>query len=298
MRVTGLGMAVLAVAIGCDGGVELSGDGGDVAGDEATAEGDVGGEETSGGEDGTTDVVPDVDPSCPTEWPGPSTACTVDGVRCEYGSETCCGETHPSYVCQCGGGSFGCYYTDACMGAPFGCTCGVDEDCEDGWGRAWCEEGTCVACDNSGVDCLLDCEFGFVPPRNGCQPCECAPAPCETVGTGYCTCDVACGGDLMLCEAGLGRCVEDICALIDCPAPCDPLRGCVPAECTVDADCKLIYSSCDCQAVPVTDPRASLDPCLYDGGDVCAYNSCEGDGVQAACRDGLCTEVYGPGCGG
>jgi len=299
------GLGLLIAALGCDGGVELTGDA-DASGDEASGDGAADGEvvdEATDAEDASGDDVGDADvadvPSgCPADSPEAGSACEVEGARCEYGSETCCGETHPSYVCQCSGGAFGCYYTDACMGAPFGCACGVDEDCEGGWGLAWCEGGTCGPCDNSGTTCLLDCEFGFVPPRNGCQPCECAPAPCETVGEGYCTCDVACAGELAVCEAGLGRCIQDICALIDCALPCDPLRGCEPTECSIDTDCRLIYSSCSCQAVATTDPRTSLDPCEYEGGAVCAFNSCEGDGVSAVCRGGLCTEVYSPMCGG
>jgi len=195
------------------------------------------------------------------------------------------------------GGQFACYNTDACMGAPFGCSCTVDEDCENGYGRAWCAEGVCVPCDNTGTVCDLDCPNGFVPPRNGCQPCECAPLPCEEVGEDYCTCDVMCM-DFSVCEAGLGRCVEDICALIDCALPCDPLRGCVEPECESAEDCKIIYSSCGCQAVVATDPRNELDPCLYDGGVLCDNNTCLIDGVAAECLNGICTEVYPPGCGG
>ena len=235
---------------------------------------------------------------CPPGEPEPGSDCDVEGARCEYGSETCCGVTYPSFVCECQAGNFGCYYTDACMGAPFGCPCEVDEDCEYGFGRAWCEGGVCVPCDDSGRSCGLYCPNGFVPPRNGCQPCECAPEPCERVGEGYCTCDVACGPGSLVCEAGLGRCVEDICAVIDCAYPCDPLRGCVEPECFSAADCRLIYSTCGCQAVAASDPRAELDPCLYDGGEVCAYNVCDADGVLAECRDRLCVEAYPPGCGG
>jgi hypothetical protein len=253
-------------------------------------------------EDGTGDPVADdgseTVEGCPAAWPEPGSACSVEGASCEYGSETCCGVTHPSYVCQCQAGLFACYYTDACMGAPFGCACEVDEDCEDGFGRAWCMDGVCVPCDDSGSTCDLWCPDGFVPARNGCQPCECAPGPCETVGQGACTCDVLCGEPGTVCEPGLGRCVENVCATIDCASLCDPLRGCVEPECESAGDCKILYSSCGCQAVVFTDPRTELDPCLYDGGVLCDANTCEIDGIAAECMDGLCVEVYPPGCGG
>lgn len=284
--------SIFILVAGCYKENHLKGDGEtDVTGDGADDEGVA----QDLREDDTAEVPP---PGCPAAEPEPGSDCDDEGARCEYGSETCCGVTYPSFVCECGGGHFMCYYTDACMGAPFGCACEVDEDCENGFGRAWCEGGTCVPCDNSGLSCTLYCPNGFVPPRNGCQPCECAPRPCERVGEGYCTCDALCGGVSQLCEAGLGRCIEDICAIMDCVSLCDPLRGCVERECGAPEDCKLIYSTCGCQAVAATDPRTELDPCLYDGGETCAANVCEVDGVLADCRGGLCVEVYPPGCGG
>jgi hypothetical protein len=100
------------------------------------------------------------------------------------------------------------------------------------------------------------------------------------------------------CAPGLGRCIDDLCADVDCPGPCDPLRGCVERDCSTDADCRLIYSPCGCQAIPPGDPRTSLDPCDYDGGAVCDTNNCLVDGVLARCDGGLCVEAYPPGCGG
>ena len=282
-------VSVIAAA-GCGGDVDIFGHE-DADGDAADSPADT-----------TTDApdLPDLPGWCPPGWPDPGAACTVEGTRCEYGSETCCGLTHPSYVCQCSGGSFGCYYTDACMGAPMGCSCGEDEDCEYGFGRAWCVDGTCVPCDDSGRTCELWCEHGFVPERNGCQPCACAEPPCERFGEGYCTCDAPCGDPGAVCEAGLGRCIPDFCSVADCGPgfTCDQLRGCVPGECSEDSGCRLIYSSCGCQAVVAGDPREILDPCDYDGGESCAHNSCDVDGVLAVCRWGLCTEQWGAGCGG
>jgi hypothetical protein len=49
--------------------------------------------------------------------------------------------------------------------------CESDSDCE--FGAEWCENGECVACNNSGMFCALYCEFGFVE-RNGCSICQCA----------------------------------------------------------------------------------------------------------------------------
>lgn len=41
--------------------------------------------------------------------------CSQAGLRCEYGTECCCGRCYPSIVCECDADRFGCYYTDACL---------------------------------------------------------------------------------------------------------------------------------------------------------------------------------------
>ncbi len=228
--------------------------------------------------------APDVADVCPAAVPSEGDPCSADGLLCEYGTDTCCGQRHPSYVCECVRGSqFTCYHTD-CSGS---CPCTTDADCA--WGAEWCEAGVCVPCDNSGLTCLVLCVDSLVPPRNGCQPCECAPEACTMVGSGSCDgCGQICPAG-QVCDLGLSRCVDDWCARVDCAGPCDPLRGCVEPECTTDADCRLIPSSCSCQAVAATSPETFLDECRYDGGALCRLNSCS-RGVVAACINGLCTE--------
>jgi len=54
------------------------------------------------------------DATCPPETPFDHPTCEGN-VRCEYGEETCCGETHTEVICECFGGEFACYYTDACL---------------------------------------------------------------------------------------------------------------------------------------------------------------------------------------
>ncbi len=55
------------------------------------------------------------------------------------------------------------------------------------------------------------------------------------------------------------------------------------ASCRVDSDCKLIYSSCSCVAVPVHDPRNFL-PANVD----CAANRCRTEHVRATCVNQVC----------
>ncbi|HMM66351.1 MAG TPA: hypothetical protein PKC03_05365 [Dokdonella sp.] len=57
----------------------------------------------------------------------------------------------------------------------------------------------------------------------------------------------------------------------------------VEAGCSIDADCKLIYSSCSCVAVPVSDPRVFL-PANVD----CAVNRCRAEHVRPSCVSHVC----------
>merc|ERR1712244_153290 len=53
--------------------------------------------------------------SCPSDVDFDMNApCDYEG-ECEFGEETCCGETHASLVCQCGVERSFCFYTDACL---------------------------------------------------------------------------------------------------------------------------------------------------------------------------------------
>jgi hypothetical protein len=69
---------------------------------------------------------------CPVEQPMPGGTCTVEGTSCSWGTETCCGKTHPSFLCSCMGGSWACAYSDACMGARFMCPDVTDSDAGPG----------------------------------------------------------------------------------------------------------------------------------------------------------------------
>lgn len=72
-----------------------------------------------------TDEKNDVNPSCPTEFAGPNTAC-AGTATCEWGQECCCGKCYPSLVCTCQNGKWACYYTDACLLPPDVCPMDVD----------------------------------------------------------------------------------------------------------------------------------------------------------------------------
>jgi hypothetical protein len=55
------------------------------------------------------------------------------------------------------------------------------------------------------------------------------------------------------------------------------------SDCIDDEDCKIIYSSCSCEAVPIIDPRTQIDNA---GLPVCEVNQCPAD--QARCVENKC----------
>lgn len=121
---------------------------------------------------------------------------------------------------------------------------------------------------------------------------EPGPAPGPACGS-----DTDCDWGFEACYPGIGACVANRCASASCGSgwiggPCHTLRGCVdPGECDSDDDCRLLFSPCSCVAVPTTDPRDTLDPCLYDGCAECDGNTCAIVGVEAVCRSGVCVEI-------
>ena len=86
---------------------------------------------------------------CPSD-PPLNEGCS-GSMRCTYGTETCCGQTYPSLVCDCSGGQFACYNTDACFLPPGGCPdggpvpeCTSDGDCAVPAICMTCPDGSCV----------------------------------------------------------------------------------------------------------------------------------------------------------
>jgi hypothetical protein len=201
-------------------------------------------------------------PSCPAEpsigFDDPS--CEA-GATCEYGEECCCGVCHPSIVCNCMGGGWGCYYTDACMipGCP-------EEPPPPGQCR-------------TGADCdgFLDCLAPGEP-----LPCGMCMDPTE----------IACDGD--------GDCGDgQVCDVFHVGCLCWPADTCGPA-CVSDADCDAGERCGDtghCDPILCT---AEACPPLFDCGpaqQVCTRRSCDSDMpcLPGVCVNGRCYEGFG-GC--
>jgi hypothetical protein len=65
-------------------------------------------------------------------------------------------------------------------------------------------------------------------------------------------------------------------------------RGAEEAVCRSDADCKLIYSSCTCEAAPSDDARTVLG---NDHGIDCHHNACRAANARAVCDSGRCMRI-------
>ena len=118
------------------------------------------------------------------------------------------------------------------------------------------------------------------------------------VGHGFCRSDHQCQPYLEACDLGTGRCVPAVCSGLVCDdwsAPCDHIEGCLDpaAVCETTADCKLIYSSCGCHAVHISDPRSEITSCALGGCEVCSRNHCDAEHILPACLNGVCVEVRG-----
>ena len=156
-------------------------------------------------------------PACPAEAPVGVAGCEGP-AHCEYGEECCCGECHPSLVCDCEGGSWACYNTDACLIA--GCPCHGDSDCTDGQAcTAPDDPQACGFCQEPESTCTVDADCAETPgtvcdvPVTGCF---CEPTP---------QCVPACGGD-QGCQEG-ESCTGGHCA---------------PTACEADGDCPAFFS--------------------------------------------------------
>lgn len=123
--------------------------------------------------------------SCPAAVPMGGTC--SGNLHCEYGTETCCGHTFPSTVCDCTGGTFACFATDACMMPPDACPDGgppppPEVVCGGLVGKPCPGQGECVVPDTC-ADCFGHCECNVTLdcPNGWFQP---TPDVCACVAGG------------------------------------------------------------------------------------------------------------------
>jgi hypothetical protein len=119
---------------------------------------------------------------CPAE-PFSQESCIPD-TRCDYGTETCCGQSYPAINCLCTtGGQWTCMYTDACL-IPS------------------CEEVVCGddVCDVNEY-CVNQCLCCGIPDAGPPQTqSECRPLPESCDPASFCECEGI---------AGTGACDPD-----------------------------------------------------------------------------------------
>jgi len=171
--------------------------------------------------------------------------------------------------------------------------------------------------ESMGEDGLLPCSLTFITPpmepgtypvsvSYGGGPPPGSPFPDGSAGTftyeasdaqvgrGSCKSAYQCEPPLERCDAGTGRCVPAMCTSLAC-RPCDDIEGCREEshECESAADCRLIRSSCGCQAVHVSDPREKIESCVLGGCETCAENHCDREHIVPVCLHGQCAELRG-----
>ncbi len=213
--------------------------------------------------------------TCPAEQPAfgaSGTACT-GGLHCSYGTECCCGQCSASYVCDCTGGAFSCYYTDFCLSpnCSTGCTAGE-----------FTTPSGCQSC--SAIQTELPVALAAaVTPFDACGTASDCTTVDAFVGCGG-SCPFALAGDQTptganaLSQVAVGWCGGGFACGINCPE--DGTPACVQGH------CKLV-GICDPQVAPTGSACDDGDACT--SGDTCTGpGTCTGTTVN--CDDGnACT---------
>ena len=214
------------------------------------------------GADSVGTCVPVPVDACPAAAPIGAAGCS-DGLSCEYGEECCCGDCHPSLVCDCRGGQWGCYYTDACMIPHCPGECRSERECEGGqMCRAPDAPPLCGMCRMPELECGGDA--------------DCAAGTVCDWETGGCLCNPA-----MLC---IPACHSA--AGCDAGESCTADGHCVPTPCTNDADCPAHFH---CPRMGrMGAPTCARRDCTNDAG--CEGGYC----VQGRCYGELGTCLYPP----
>lgn len=187
---------------------------------------------------------------------------------------------------------------------------GCDADDECAVGEAYCERGTCIACDDVGR--CAPCDEGYTAgERNGCATCDCvAVRECENstecddaeqcVGVGLCV-DLCVAGDPACCEASVCEPVETPACEGSNPAGCiatgcddgyvcDTAVGCLPSACSCDESTGSWFCTTDC----------SGGTCVLSEGRECVEDrECAVGSIcnEGACAAWFCSSIYDPVCG-
>ncbi|HOU53488.1 MAG TPA: hypothetical protein PLQ97_06125 [Myxococcota bacterium] len=224
---------------------------------------------------------------CPAE-PVLQGTCT-GALQCAYGQECCCGQCHPSLVCTCTGGTWGCQATDACLipGCPDALEdlppsdlavdpgpdapplpegrCRNREDCLEPMGSCLPPGASpsCGICFRVEHPCGNDADCLDVPETPICapsqRPCLCEPGALECQPR----CDdpaspIPCDPVSEQCDPETGHCAPRICrGPKDCPVnhrcPIQDAPQCQRLGCHADQDCDVGFCVVgQCHAEPGT----------------------------------------------
>ncbi len=132
------------------------------------------------------------------------------------------------------------------------------------------------------------------PTGAGAEPVCRTDADCKLVYDS-CDCEAVPASSSGRAPSSTKVCVVNRCTLEGTEAACHD-GGCVKrtplrsaGTCRTDGDCKLLYSSCSCEAVPASDPRDLL-PSEVD----CAANRCRVEHTRAVCSGSACSTQTTP----
>ena len=200
-------------------------------GAEAAAEVPDVAKDTPAGDEPPVDVAGDQGGgACPSSIE-PNSGCTGD-MTCNIGQECCCGACHPSMVCTCGGGKWGCYATDACLIPPD--TCAPDVVADPAGEVAPDAADEVPPNDVTDVDTL----GGPCRSSNDCTGGQYCLGPDDPQPCGICQQPpTPCGGDID-CTDGT------VCDQFKASCPCGYALTCVP-RCGPDAGCGVLEACHD-----------------------------------------------------
>jgi MYXO-CTERM domain-containing protein len=166
-----------------------------------------------------------------------------------------------------------------------------------GGGQA-CDTGLQGACSIGRTDCAAEGATGMCRPiiAPGAELCDNVDNDCNGMvddGMGLCaagqvcdkgTCVGACGTGEFRCDPGFtcksGHCIEDACAVVECPAG----QACRAGQCMNACDGVVCPVGEECQLGRCVDPCKAV---TCSGGKVCERGLCVSDCSCRGCKDGL-----------
>merc|ERR1711892_1367015 len=142
---------------------------------------------------------------CPDERPGFGSACRLPEMTCDYGKQTCCGESIAEYQMECRAGEWNGYYIDTvCMDAAHVCANTTTEP------SCICPAVFSPVCGADGQTYSSACKASCGGNKVACEgECPCTSCSCIEIFAPVCgadgethsnSCKAACAGSEVTCQ--------------------------------------------------------------------------------------------------